>query len=84
MSQELYVWHGFWYDRQEWLLSAYALEVAFRLDNWQQDNIDVWVLVGDIYLRAADLENARRWYKMVLERDPENARAKEGLNKSGD
>lgn len=84
MSQELYVWHGFWYDRQEWLLSAYALEVAFRLDNWQQDNIDVWVLVGDIYLRAADLENARRWYKMALERDPENARAKEGLNKSGD
>ncbi|MBL8153367.1 MAG: O-antigen ligase family protein [Anaerolineae bacterium] len=82
-SQELYVWSGFWEQQNQWLLSAHALEVAFRLDNWEQDNIDVWVLVGDFYYRAADMENARRWYEMALEKDPENVRAKEGLNKTG-
>jgi tetratricopeptide (TPR) repeat protein len=83
MTQELYTWSGFWGEQNEWRLSAYALEVAFRLDNWEQDNIDVWALVGDFYYNAADMENARRWYEMTLERDPENARAKEGLNNTG-
>lgn len=83
VSQELYTWSGYWEQQDQSLLSAYALEVAFRLDNWTQDNIDVWVLVGDFYYRAANMENARRWYTMALEHDPENARAKEGLNKTG-
>jgi hypothetical protein len=83
MIQELYTWSGYWEQQSQWQLSAYALEVAFRMEDWQQANIDVWVLVADFYYKAADMENARRWYTMTLERDPQNARAKEGLNKTG-
>lgn len=83
MAQELYTWSGFWEQQNQPLLAAYALEVIFRMEDWQQTNIDVWALVGDLYLNAADLENARRWYTMALDKDPENARAQEGLNKTG-
>ncbi len=79
MDQELYTWQNYQNEQGQALLSAYALETAAILENYEQTNMDVWVLIGDRFLAANQPEKAQEWYSRVLLKDPNNTSAKDKL-----
>jgi O-antigen ligase/Tfp pilus assembly protein PilF len=83
MNQELYTWQGYQNEQGQILLSAYALETAAILEDYQQTNMDVWVLMGDRFLAANQLAKAQEWYSRVLLTDPNNTAAKDKLQAMG-
>lgn len=83
MDQELYTWQGYYNDKGQMLLSAYALETAAILEDYQQTNMDVWVLTADRFLAANQPEKAQEWYSRVLMKDPNNTAVKGKLKAMG-
>jgi tetratricopeptide (TPR) repeat protein len=83
MSNELVTWSTFRREQQQDLLAAYALDTATIMSNYQQTNMDVWVLLGDLYKSGGNDELAQQWYSRVLDRDPANAAAQERLSTLG-
>lgn len=80
MSQELITWHQFRTEQGRFLLAAYALETAILMDDFQsQPNFSVWVLIAEDYRKGGNTERARGWYERVLEQDPDNNEARQGL-----
>ncbi|MEZ4668479.1 MAG: O-antigen ligase family protein [Anaerolineae bacterium] len=72
MAEELYNWQNYQYEQQKPLLSAYALEAAAILGNYEQTNMDVWILIGDRFREAGRPQQALVWYKRVLAKEPQN------------
>ena len=83
MDGELYTWQDFRHGQQQDLLSAYALETAAILENYEQTNMDVWVLIGDRYQAADKPEKAQEWYSRVLDKDANNTTAADRLKALG-
>ncbi|MEP6986600.1 MAG: tetratricopeptide repeat protein, partial [Chloroflexota bacterium] len=83
MGQELDAWEEFRHSEQQDLLSAYTLETAAILGDYQQTNMNVWVLTGDRYQAAGKPEMAQQWYSRVLDKDANNAGALAGLSALG-
>ncbi|MBI1280450.1 MAG: hypothetical protein GC179_20175 [Anaerolineaceae bacterium] len=83
MNSELYTWQNYRNGQDQVLLSAYALETAAILEDFQQTNMDVWVLVGDRFQAAGKPEKAQEWYSHVLQKDPNNPTAADRLNALG-
>ncbi len=83
MDSELYAWQDYRHRQQEDLLSAYALETAAILEDYQQTNMDVWVLTGDRYRAAGKAQLAQQWYSRVLGKDQNNSGAVDGLKALG-
>jgi hypothetical protein len=46
-------------------------------------NIGVWLLIADTYRSAGDEGGARRWYERVLDIEPGNQPAQNGLEQLG-
>ncbi len=83
MDNELYTWQGFRHEQNQDLLSAYALEAAAILEDYQQTNLDVWVLIGDRFQAANRLQKAQEWYSRVLQKDANNTTASDKLKALG-
>ena len=83
MINELYTWQTFRHEQNQDLLSAYALESAAVLEGYQQTNMDVWVLIGDRFQAAGQLEKAQEWYSRVLQKDANNTAASDKLKTLG-
>ncbi len=83
MDNELYTWQVFRHEERQDLLSAYALETAAILENYQQTNMAVWVLIGDRYEAAGKPEMAQQWYSRVLGKDANNTAAADKLKTLG-
>lgn len=75
MLEELYNWQNFRYEQQQSLLSAYALETAAILEEYQQTNMDVWLLIGDRFREAGQPERAQAWYSRALQNEPNHQAA---------
>ncbi|MBA3872907.1 MAG: O-antigen ligase family protein [Anaerolineae bacterium] len=83
MAQELDAWEEFRHNQQQDLLSAYTLETEAILGDYQQTNMNVWVLTGDRYQAAGKPEMAQQWYSRALDKDANNERALAGLSALG-
>jgi tetratricopeptide (TPR) repeat protein/O-antigen ligase len=80
IDEELYTWQNFRHEQQQDLLSAYALETAAILEDYQQTNMDVWALIGERYKTVGKMEMAQQWYSRALAKDKNNTAAVDGLN----
>lgn len=82
MAQELDVWGYYRSQEGDFLLSAYAYDVAYRV---RGDRVSVpdWLRLGGAYFRAEELDDARHWYERVLEVEPNNADALRVLDEIG-
>lgn len=83
MSDELVTWSTFRHEQQQDLLAAYALDTATIMNDYQQTNMDVWVLLADLYKSGGNNQLAQEWYSRVLDRDPNNTAAQEKLTALG-
>jgi tetratricopeptide (TPR) repeat protein len=83
MDSELYTWQAFRHEQNQDLLSAYALEAAAILEDYQQTNLDVWMLIGDRFQAAGKPEKAQEWYSRVLQKDANHTTAKDKLKALG-
>ncbi len=83
MVDELFNWQNYRNEQQQVLLSAYTLETAAILGDYQQTNMAVWVLTGDRYRMAGNNEKAQEWYSRVLDKEANNQNALDGLATMG-
>jgi len=83
MREELYNWAQFRAENGQFLLSAYALDSAAVLDDYEQSNMDVWRLIGERYEAGGDTEQAVMWYSRILLRQPDDLLAQERLQALG-
>jgi O-antigen ligase len=82
MAEELNTWGTFHNEQNRPLLAARALETA-QLLYPDSVNIAVWLLIADTYRSAEDADSARHWYERVLEVEPDNEQARNGLEQLG-
>lgn len=84
MIEELYNWQNFRAEQGDPLLAAYAMDTAARMTDYTPpEDISAWLLIGERYAEAGKPDEARAWYKRVLEHDPENEDAKAHLTEMG-
>lgn len=83
MTEELYNWQNYRHEQQQDLQSAYALETAALLEQYQQTNMEVWALIGDRYASAGQRKLAQVWYSRVLLKDANHTGALTGLEALG-
>ena len=57
--------------------------IAAILENYQQNEMSVWVLTGDHYQAAGKPEMAQQWYSRVLDKDTNNTAAEDKLKALG-
>jgi len=77
MEDELYTWGSAYADRDMPLQNAYSWAVAVELDD--SEALRVWNRVAEVYTRAGEIEQSRQWYERVLEVEPNNQMALQGL-----
>ncbi len=82
IAAELNTWGDFRSSQNRPLLAARAWETA-QLMYPNSVNIVVWLRIADTYRTADDPDSARRWYARVLEIEPDNPSAREGLEQLG-
>jgi O-antigen ligase len=82
IAEELGTWGYFHNEQDRPLLAARAWEAA-QFMYPDSVNIDVWLLIADTYRSANDADSARRWYERVLEVEPDNQWAQDGLEQPG-
>jgi tetratricopeptide (TPR) repeat protein len=82
IAEELYTW-GYFRDSQNRPLLAARAWATAQMMYPDSGDISVWLLIADTYRRADDLDSARRWYERVLEVEPDNRLARDGLEQVG-
>ena len=78
MIDELLVWYQFRLENSEPLLAAYAGDAALVMAG-ENASTAIMLLVADRYAEAGEPVAARRWYDRVLEQEPDNPAAQDGL-----
>jgi len=79
MDDELYAWQDYRHRVQQDLLSAYALETAAIMEDYQQPNMEIWAQLGERYRAVGKIEMAQQWYSRALAKDKNNGAASDGL-----
>jgi tetratricopeptide (TPR) repeat protein len=82
IAGELNGWGSYRNGQNQPLLAARAWETAQLMDS-ESVNIGVWLLIADTYRSAGDTDGARRWYERVLDIEPDNRPAQDGLEQLG-
>jgi O-antigen ligase/tetratricopeptide (TPR) repeat protein len=82
IADELNTWGTFHNEQNRPLLAARAWETA-QLMYPDSVSIAMWLLIADTYRTANDADSARRWYERVLEVEPDNQSARDGLAQMG-
>jgi O-antigen ligase len=77
IASELNTWGNFHNGEGHPLLAARAWETAQLMQ--PAVNVTVWMRIADSYRSAGDPDNARRWYERVLDIQPDNGDAQQGL-----
>ncbi|MBZ0294872.1 MAG: tetratricopeptide repeat protein, partial [Anaerolineae bacterium] len=79
MIDELFTWSNYRREQGENLLAAYAGDVALTMSG-DNTNVNVLILVADLYRDAGETEAAKNWYSRALELEPTNEVARTNLD----